>query len=453
MYLIGCGAGFSGDRVDAVIPISRQFCRAKKPSAIFFETLGERTLALAQLRKQANPEQGYEPLLKEFITPILLDCVRAKIPIIGNFGAANPPAAAAVVKSIAKDLGLTDIKIAVIEGDDITANFDIENAEVWDGDSTLAVNKKMLISANAYLGGRTVAEALIAGADIVVAGRLADPALVLAPIMAHYRWAWDDWNTLAQLTLAGHLLECGAQVTGGYFADPGFKNVPDLAKIGYPIAEIYDDASFIITKPESTGGKVSLRTVKEQLLYEVHDPSNYITPDVVLDITGVELTEVGPNRVLVKGARGRPRPKQLKVTAGFFGDWLGEGEISYAGPNAAQRALLAADVFTERLKLRELEVEFRFDLLGLSSVFDNQSGTLLSHCDPAMLAGKNDIRLRMAVSSNEKRQVEKALQEVSALYCTGPAAGGGIRTQIQNRIRTLSYLVPREQVQSHYYFI
>lgn len=450
MFLIGCGAGFSGDRTDAAIPVVQALSQVGLPAAIFFETLGERTLALGQVRKQKDPNQGYEPLLAEFITPVLHDCVRFNIPIIGNFGAANPPAAAQLIKKIAHDLGLTDIKIAVIEGDDIASTVDIENAPIWEGDGSIAVGNTDLISANAYLGARTVTDALQAGADVVVAGRLADPALALGPIMAYYNWSWDDWDALAQLTLAGHLLECGAQVTGGYFADPGRKDVANLARVGFPIAEINADASFVITKPASTGGEVTLATVKEQLLYEVHDPANYITPDVVLDITDVELTQIGPDRVLVQGARGRSRPDQLKVTAGFAGDWLGEAEISYAGPNAAQRALLAADVLKERLKIRQIKVGLRFDLVGLSSVFDNQTSDLLSTLD---LDDARDIRLRMAVCADSKTPVEQALQELSALYCTGPAAGGGIRTQVRNRIHTRSYLVPREQVHSRFYFI
>lgn len=452
MFLIGCGAGFSGDRVDAAIPVVQSLRRAQAPAAIFFETLGERTLALSQIRKQQDPKQGYEPLLADFISPVLHDCVQFNIPIVGNFGAANPPAAACLIQKIANDLGITSIKIAVIEGDDITSSLDIENTPIWEGDETILINRANLISANVYLGAQTVSEALKAGADVVVAGRLADPSLVLGPIMAHYDWSWDNWDVLAQLTLAGHLLECGAQVTGGYFADPGYKDVADLARVGFPIAEIYEDSSFVITKPKATGGKVTLETVKEQLLYEVHDPSNYITPDVVLDITAVELTQIGPDRVLVRGARGKKRPDKLKVTAGFSGDWLGEGEISYAGPNAINRAALAAEIIKERLKMRCLEIETRFDFIGLSSVFDNALGELAAR-QMSDNTFTGDIRLRMAVSSAKKEHVERALQELSALYCTGPAGGGGIRTQIRKRIQTLSYLVPRVQVKSHFYFI
>jgi len=251
-------------------------------------------LALGQVRKQTNPDLGYEPLLAELITPVLSDCVQYKIPIIGNFGAANPPAAAKLIKNIARQLGLRQIKIAVIEGDDITSSLDIENTPIWEGDSSIDIDKQKLISANVYLGARSIADALLAGADVVVAGRVADPALVLGPVMAHYQWAWDDWDIIAQLTLAGHLLECGAQVTGGYFSDPGVKDVPNLARVGFPFAEINDDGSFVITKPIGTGGTVSAQTIKEQMLYEVHDPESYITPDVILDISQVELSVVGP---------------------------------------------------------------------------------------------------------------------------------------------------------------
>lgn len=407
-------------------------------------------MALGQVRKQTNPDLGYEPLLAELITPVLSDCVQYKIPIIGNFGAANPPAAAKLIKNIARQLGLRQIKIAVIEGDDITSSLDIENTPIWEGDSSIDIDKQKLISANVYLGARSIADALLAGADVVVAGRVADPALVLGPVMAHYQWAWDDWDIIAQLTLAGHLLECGAQVTGGYFSDPGVKDVPNLARVGFPFAEINDDGSFVITKPIGTGGTVSAQTIKEQMLYEVHDPESYITPDVILDISQVELSVVGPDRILVQGARGRPRPSQLKVTAGFVGDWLGEGEISYAGPNAVQRARLAAEIIKERLTIRAINVQTRFDLIGLSSAFDNQAGDLSKQYDTTCAP---EVRLRMAASSLKKDQVEKALQEVTSLYCTGPAGGGGVRTHIINRIHTLSYLVVREKVQSCYYFI
>lgn len=450
MYLVGSGAGFSGDRTDAAGPVVRSIIESGHPGAIIFETLGERTLALGQVAKQADKDKGYEPLLDQIIRPIVADCIDAGIAIVGNFGAANPPAAAQLIKRIAAECGCRNLKIAVITGDDVLDGLDISRLQVWEGDASIQVNTDAVVSANVYLGARSIADALRAGAQVVVAGRVADPALVLGPVMAHYGWNWDDWDHIAQATLAGHLLECGAQVTGGYFADPGFKDVKDLATMGYPIAEIAPDASFVITKPAGTGGAVTEQTVKEQILYEIHDPSRYLTPDVVMDISDVEIKQDGENRVSVGGARGWPKPDTLKATVGFKGDWLGEAEISYAGPNALARAQLAADLVKQRLDLRGISVRARFDLIGAISVFGSEGD---APADPALYADRDDIRMRMAVSAQSKDAVQKALHEVMALYCTGPAGGGGIRTRTQSRIHTVSYLIPRDEIECGFHFI
>ena len=221
--------------------------------------------------------------------------------------------------------------------------------------------------------------------------------------MAHYGWAEDDWNTLGRATMAGHLLECGAQVTGGYFADPGFKDVPDLHDVGFPIAEVARDGSFIITKADRTGGLVDARTVKEQLLYEVHDPAAYLTPDVVADISDAEVHEVGRDRIAVSGVRGHPRPATLKVNVCFDGGWLGEAEISYAGPNAEGRARLAAEVVRRRLGDA---LELRFDLIGVLSVFADDGGLALAARAPG---DARDVRLRVAGTHTDRAQVERLL--------------------------------------------
>ena len=449
-YLIGSGAGFSGDRIDAPLSVVDAIARSGQPGAIIFETIGERTLALGHVARRADPAKGYEPLLADLIRPILADCIRAGIVIVGNFGVANPPAAAQVIRGIADELGLPGIRIAIVTGDDMRNDLDLDALEIWEGDRGLAGRADDVIAADVYLGARPIAEAIRAGAQVVVTGRVADPALALAPLVAHYGWAWDDWDRIARGTLAGHLLECGSQVTGGYFADPGFKDVPSPENIGFPIAEIDADGNCVVTKAEGTGGIVDARTVKEQILYEMHDPAAYLTPDVVLDITGVEIEEVGPDRVAVRGARGRPAPATLKATVSFPGDWLGEAEISYAGPNALARARLAAETVEKRLAMRGLSLRRRFDLIGAMSVFDSDDGALrrtgLEGLEPA------DMRMRLAVSGEDKSEVDKALQEVLALYCCGPAGGGGVRTRTQNRIRTVSYLVPRGRVRSGFEF-
>ncbi|MGC2785777.1 MAG: acyclic terpene utilization AtuA family protein [Roseiarcus sp.] len=449
MFRVGSGAGFSGDRVDAAIPVVESIAAHGEGGAIIFETIGERTLALGQLAKRENPKGGYEPLLPEFLSPVLKPAVKAGIVVVGNFGCANPHAAAAVVRDIASAQGISGLRIAIVEGDDVLDRIDVGAEQVWEGDRGLPPPSGAPISANAYIGARAIAEAITAGAQVVVTGRVADPSLALGPLVAHYGWDWNDLDRIAAGTLAGHLLECGAQITGGYFADPGFKDVPRPEAIGFPIAEVAEDGQLVITKPRGTGGVVNRRTVKEQLLYEIHDPAAYLTPDVTLDITEVELAEQGLDRVAVSGARGKAPPETLKATFGFVGDWMGEAEISYAGPNAFARARLAIDIIDRRLGLRGLKLRRRIDLIGATSVFDSDEGDL--RVSFAGLAPE-DLRVRLAVSGEDKAQIEKALQEVNALYCCGPAGGGGVRTRVHARIRTLSYVIPRDLTLARFSF-
>ena len=446
VFCIGCGAGFSGDRLDVAEPVVDTLIKLGQPAAIMFETLAERTLALAQLARHRDPEHGYEPKLRELIEPILGKCVQHRIPIIGNFGAANPAAAARLIAKCGRELGLPPFQIAVIEGDDIRAELTPEQWEIAESDTSLQVDWTQVIAANVYLGSLEIADALRYGALVVVSGRVADPALALGPLLWHFNWAMDDWNRLAAGTLAGHLLECGSQVSGGYFADPGLKDVPDMATIGFPIAQVSNNGEILLSKAHNTGGLVNAQTVKEQLLYEIHDPSAYLTPDVILDITAVTVTEIGPDQVQIRGARGKPCPPSLKATLSFGSGWLGEGEISYAGPNALARAQLAARVLRERIALRKLAVRYRIDLIGVASVHDSDDGALLNSL-PAEL-DHNDVRVRLAAATTDKAQAEAVAREVLALYCDGPSGGGGARWQVTQRINTQSYLVPREQVKT-----
>jgi hypothetical protein len=294
-----------------------------------------------------------------------------------------------------------------------------------------------IISANLYLGAFAIAEALHRGADIVITGRVADSALALGPLIHAFRWQRDDWDRLAAGTLAGHLLECGAQITGGYFADPGVKDVPGLAEVGYPIAEIASDGAIVVTKAKATGGVVDRLTVIEQLLYEIHDPAAYLAPDVVLDLTGVEVEEIGKDRVRVIGARGRPAPATLKATVCVDGGVLGEAEISYAGPNAAARARLAAEVIATRMRKRAPDLPFRTDAIGAVSILGSTG-----HAS-ALPEGASDIRLRFAARADTAADVEILLDEVEGLYCAGPAGGAGVRRRITPRLASASCLVER----------
>ena len=437
---IGCAAGFSGDRTDAAGPVVDALIALGGPAVLIFETLAERTLALAQLARRSDPEGGYEPLLDDLLRPVLARCLGAGIRIVSNFGAANPVGAARRIAALAAELGLRVPRLAVVEGDDLSGPGQRPLlGGVADG---LAV-----VSANAYLGGEAIADALLAGADIVVCGRVADPSLVVGPALAHFGWARDDWDRLARATMAGHLLECGCQVSGGYYADPGVKDVPGLASLGYPIAQIDADGDCTISKPPGTGGRIDTHTVKEQLLYEVHDPAAYLTPDVVADLSDAELTELGPDRVRLSGVRGHARPASLKVNVCHETGWLAEGEISYAGVRAEARARLAVDILRQRLA----DVgPLRADLIGVASVWGDDAGRWLDAQAPG---AARDVRVRVALKHADRQQAERLLREVTALYCCGPAGGGGVRTALRARLGTVSCLVPRDAVPATFRFI
>lgn len=435
---VGCAAGFSGDRTDAAAPVVRALIASGQPACLIFETLAERTLALAQLARHEQPDAGYEPLLEELLEPVLADCLAHGIRIVSNFGAANPEGAARCIQQLAARLGLRAPRIAVVHGDDVSCDAQRAALQQALGD---AYPQATVVSANAYIGARAIAQALREGADVVVAGRVSDPSLTLGPAMAHFGWDWRDWDRLARATMAGHLLECGAQVTGGYFADPGFKDVPGMAQLGYPIAVIEQDGNCTITKPPGTGGMVTERTVKEQLLYEVHDPAAYLTPDVIADLTQAEVEQAGPDAVRLSGVRGHPHNGQYKVNVCFAAGWLAEGEISYAGPRALERAQLAGAVLRERL---DGAGDLRMDWIGAASVLGDDAGRW--HAAQPLAAPPQDVRLRAAWLRRDKAQAQRLGREVTALYTCGPAGGGGVRTGLRMRLGTVSCLLPQSAV-------
>jgi len=441
---IGCAAGFGGDRTDAAGPIVDTLIARGGAGVLVFEMLAERTLALAQLERRENPERGYAPLLGPMVRPILRRCLEHGIPIVSNFGAANPTAAARLIRQIAEQENVPRPRVAIVEGDDLS---DARCRALVKNLLKPTDTFHEMVSANVYQGAAAIAEALRAGAQVVVTGRVADPSLVVGPALAHFNWGQSDWDLLACATIAGHLIECGAQVSGGYFADPGFKDVPDLYAVGFPIVEIAADGKLVIGKADATGGLVDCRTVKEQLLYEIHDPEAYLTPDVVADISEAEVKEIGPNRVAVSGVCGHARPDTLKTIVCFGGGWLGEGEISYAGPNAEGRARLAADIIRFRVGN---SLALRCDLIGVFSVFGDDGGRALSCRSPG--AG-HDVRLRVAGAHAERAQVESLLREVTVLYTCGPAGGGGVRTALTPRLNSASCLVARDLVPATFTFL
>ena len=433
---MGGGAGYSGDRIDPAVELAEK----GDLDYLVFECLAERTIALAQKARRVDPSAGFDPLLEERMRAVLTLCVRNKIRIVTNMGAANPLAAMKKTREIARELGLAGLRIAAVTGDDVLSI-------VRGGDFTFSENGKSveslgerLVSANAYLGAEAMVTALAAGADVVLTGRVADPSLFLAPLMHEFGWAATDWNLLGQGTVVGHLLECAGQVTGGYFADPGYKDVPNLARLGFPIAEVVEDGSAVITKVEKSGGRVTRASCTEQLLYEIQNPAAYQTPDVVADFTAVDLSEVGHDRVRVTGGRGNTKPEKLKVSVGYFDGYVGEGQISYAGPGALARAKLAQEILTERLRDHALR-ELRFDLIGVNAIH----GEKLSETEQE----PNEVRLRTAGRAEAMRDAAMVLREVEALYTNGPAGGGGVAGMTKETIGVLSTFVPRELVRQH----
>jgi hypothetical protein len=302
-----------------------------------------------------------------------------------------------------------------------------------------------LLSANAYLGAEPMAEALTAGADIVITGRASDPALFLAPMIHAFGWAMDDWNLLGQGTVAG-LLECAGQITGGYFADPGFKDVADLARLGFPIGEVGADGSLVITKVLGSGGAVTARTCKEQLLYEVHDPRQYFQPDVVADFSQVTVEEIGPDRVRVSGGRGAKRTDTLKVSVGYVDSYIGEGQISYAGPGALARGRLALEIVRERLKLTGVAAsELRFELVGVDSLHGAEVSARANE--------PYEVRVRVTGRTENLRDAVRIGNEVETLYTNGPAAGGGAWKSARDVVAVASVLLRRELAKPQVRFV
>lgn len=427
---IGAGAGFSGDRIEPALDLVRR----GGLDYICFECLAERTIALAHLAMLEDPDSGFDPRLDARMERVLPACREAGTRIVTNMGAANPRAAARRVAEIARRSGLKGVRIAALTGDDVLGPLKSGSVPfgLFDGEALPADP----ISASAYLGAEGIVEALDQGADVVITGRTGDPALFLAPMIHEFGWAADDWETLGRGTAIGHLLECAGQLTGGYFADPGAKEVAGLARLGFPMADVAADGSAILSKLPETGGLLDLATCKEQLLYELIDPSAYLQPDVTADFSGVRFETRGENRIAILGASGRQRPDALKVSIGYLDGFIGEGQITYAGPGALGRARLALDIVRERLAMLGLPLaEVRFEIIGLGAVDPRPSAPGFEPREP---------RIRVAARAEAREAAEAVGQEVEALYTNGPAGGGGVSRSVRRVVAVGSALLARE---------
>ena len=435
MLRMGSGAGFSSDRLAPAVDLARD----GNLDWLVFETIGERTLAFGHRDRKLDAQKGYNPQLAVRMRNVLQHCREHNTRIMTNMGVANVPAAAKVVIEVARELGLDGLKVATVEGDEVTEHVSGDTVLFDHGGRSVSDVGRDLVGANAYLGSDAILPAIHTGADVIITGRVADPSLFVAPLADHFDWDLADWPTLGKGTLVGHLMECGMQITGGYFADPGLKDVPRLADCGYPIAEVEANGDATITKLADAGGGVSERTVKEQMLYEVHDPARYLTPDVTADFSGVMIDEVATSRVRVAQASGNARPDQLKVTVGFDGGFLAEAGVSYAGPNAAARARLAREILGDLLdRIPGAAGTYRIDLIGINALH----ATARDSDDVT----SDDVRVRVAMRTLDREVAAMMLWEVEALLCCGPAGGGGYRGQITPSVVTHSTMIDRDAI-------
>jgi hypothetical protein len=342
------------------------------------------------------------------------------------------------VRELAKSLGLGEIPVAVVTGDDVAdvIRAHPELALMESGEPVESLLPRMA-AANAYLGADVIREGLDTGAPIVMTGRVADPSMFLAALLHRHDWSYDDYPKLAVGTLAGHLMECAAQVTGGCFIDPGRKDAEDAVNIGFPYADVTREGVLTIGKLESSGGRLDVQTCTEQVLYEMHDPARYITPDCVLDVTDVEFASETKHRVRATGAKAKPRTPTYKAVIGYHDGYIGEGEVGYAGPNALARAQLAERIVRERLRLRGFSYpEIRVDYIGMSSLHGMGAGR----------AEPYEVRLRIAARSPDRKAAQAVGFEVRTLHVNGPAGGGGGSNALREVLGVKSLLMPRAWV-------
>ena len=434
MIRIANGQGFWGDSLEA--PVNQ--VRRGPIDYLTLDYLAEITMSILQKQRSRDPRAGYARDFVEMIARVLPDLVERRIRVIANAGGVNPAACRDAVLGVAKRQGI-DIRVATVAGDDIMDRLDqliqrgIELRNMDTGEPLSAIRAQVQ-SANVYFGAFPVADALARGAQIVITGRCTDTGLAMAPMIHEFGWKADDWDKLSAGTIAGHTVECGAQCTGGN-CQVDWDTIPDMADIGYPIIEAEPDGTFAITKHAGTGGRVTVASIKEQLLYEASDPGAYLTPDVTADFTAIQLRQVAHDRVSIEGARANGKSPTLKVSIGYLAGYLGEGELSYAGRNALARAKLAGKIIRERLA--HSFSELRIDYIGSTSSH-GRSFDASEH--------PYEVRLRVAARARSADEASLVGEEVEALYLNGPAGGGGARKYVVEQIGIVSTLLDRSEV-------
>jgi hypothetical protein len=437
------GQGFWGDLLTA--PVDQ--VRLGPTDYLMLDYLAEVTMSIMQKQRARDPKAGYARDFVSLMREILPDCVEKNIKVLSNAGGVNVEGCAAAIAETAKELGLSGVKIGVVTGDDIMPQLDeflekgIEINNMDTGEPLSAVRGQVQ-SANVYLGARPLVEALGQGAQIVVGGRLTDTGLTLAPLMHEFGWTFDDWDRIAAGTIAGHIIECGAQCSGGN-CQYEWRSIPDLANVGFPIVEATPDGEFVITKHSGTGGRINIPSVREQLVYEMGDPKSYITPDVVADFTSIHLADDGENRVRVFGIKGNPNTDFYKVSIAYSAGWKAVGTLVYSWPDAYEKAQAADRILRKRLE----KLGLNFDVILTEYVGVNAAHGRLAGEPPKDIP---EVQLRFGVRGPDKAAVERFTKELAPLILTGPPgvtgfAGG--RPKVEEIMAYFPALIPKTLIE------
>jgi hypothetical protein len=433
---MGCGSAYAEDLIWPAVELAEK----AKLDYIGIDSLAERTLPMASLRRLNDPEVGYDLRLMQLIDELFTVCVKNKIKIVGNMGAANPISAGNLIASRLREHGLRGVRVATITGDDVTDWVHRENPLIPTLGKRINEMQGEIATANAYIGAEPIVEALEGGADIVVGGRLADPSIWLGPMIHEFGWAADDWEMKGFGQLCAHMLECGLNLTGGNFADPPYRVVEDLVHVGFPYADIYPDkAEAIIQKLPGTGGRLDALSAKGQLTWEIKNPREYLTPDVTADLTDVQVQDVGEGQVKVWGASGSEWPKNLRVLVGVLEGYIAEGEMTYSGLGAVERAKLGAEIIKGRIEAEKVPIdELRVDLIGINSAHASVA--------PEPKSPPHEVRLRIAGRTKDQAAAQWLSHATEYLYIGGPASGGGNRRSTRPVLGSYQTFIPREQV-------
>jgi len=436
MIRIANGQGFWGDWLEAPVRLVEQGLI----DYLALDYLAEVTMSILQKQRQQDPNLGYARDFPPLIARLAARIRERGITVIANAGGVNPVACAREVVRLAPGL-----KVAVVLGDDIYGRLDEFQAKGYalrdmDSGEPLSTIRSRILSANAYIGAFPLVDALATGAQVIVAGRCTDTALTLAPMVHRFGWQPDDFDKLAAGTIAGHIIECGAQCSGGN-CQVDWRDIPDMADVGYPIVEGEPDGSFTVTKHASAGGRVTLDSVKEQLLYELGDPKNYITPDCVADFTSIQLEDAGPDRVRVSGIHGGPRPPSLKVSISYANGWKAVGTLVYSWPEALEKARAADRVVRRRLETLGLKFDDVYtEYFGVNACLGPVAPP---NPDPP------EVQLRIGVRGADKKAVDRFTRELIPLVLNGPPGATGFgegRPPVREIVAYWPALVPREEI-------